>query len=116
MGMNKSYIPRKTFPQLPWGTLNNPEFIKTRNGGTLLTGGWWGIARKIHYTADLCMALSWGFITGFGSFVPYFYVTFFVCVLVHRVSRDMEKCAKKYGDDWKVYCKRVPYIFIPFVY
>jgi hypothetical protein len=23
---------RKTFPQLPWGTLKNPEFIQTKHG------------------------------------------------------------------------------------
>lgn len=113
MQQRGTYVPRKTFPQLPWGTLENPTYIKTKHGNYLLTGGWWGFARKIHYTADLVMALSWGMITGFGSFIPYFYVTFFVCVLVHRVSRDIERCSKKYGDDWKEYCKQVPYIFIP---
>eukprot|EP01098_Paradermamoeba_levis_P006741 TRINITY_DN2804_c0_g1_i1.p1 TRINITY_DN2804_c0_g1~~TRINITY_DN2804_c0_g1_i1.p1 ORF type:complete len:464 (-),score=155.85 TRINITY_DN2804_c0_g1_i1:502-1866(-) len=110
-----TYIPRHTFPQLPWGTLENPSYIKTQHG-TLLTGGWWGIARKIHYTADLMMATSWGLITGFGSFLPYFYVTFFVLVLTHRVSRDMERCAKKYGKDWEKYTKQVPYIFIPGIF
>src|SRR4051812_43033176 len=62
--------------------------------------------RKIHYTGDLIMALSWGLISGFKSYLPYFYVTFFVVVLVHRytsqfqklnhsrVSRDMERCAR----------------------
>jgi len=111
-----TYVPRKAFPQLPWGTLVNPPYIKTKQGGTLLTGGWWGIARKFHYTADLVMALSWGLITGFGSCIPYFYVCFFTTVLVHRVSRDMSRCAAKYGEDWKRYCKEVPYIFIPGIY
>lgn len=61
------------------------------------------------------MALSWGLICGFGSFLPYFYVCFFVCVLVHRVTRDVHKCALKYGKDWDTYTKTVPYIFIPYV-
>ncbi|KAI8881868.1 ERG4/ERG24 ergosterol biosynthesis protein [Backusella circina FSU 941] len=117
MEQNGSYIPRKAaFPQLPWGHIKNPSYIKTEHGNLLLTSGWWGIARKPHYTADLVMAISWGLITGFGSFLPYFYFCFFVCVLVHRVSRDMERCAKKYGKDWDRYCERVPYIFIPYVY
>lgn len=111
-----TYVPRKTFPQLPWGTLHNPEFIRTRHGSLLLTSGWWGLARKIHYTADLMMALSWGLICGFGSAIPYFYPVFFLVVLVHRVTRDMERCSKKYGADWEAYCKQVPYIFIPYVW
>ncbi|KAG9302289.1 hypothetical protein G9A89_008780 [Geosiphon pyriformis] len=113
---NGTYIPRKTFPQLPWGTLKNPTFIKTTHGNLLLTSGWWGIARKIHYTADLMMAFAWAFITGFHTIIPFFYPVFFVIVLVHRVTRDMERCAKKYGKDWQEYCKNVPYIFIPGVY
>lgn len=111
-----TFIPRWTFPQLPWGTLHNPRYITTEHGSKLLTDGWYRYARKIHYTADLMMALSWGLICGFGSVLPYFYVSFFVFVLVHRVSRDMHKCAKKYGKDWEKYCKTVPYIFIPYVY
>ncbi|CAI2186161.1 11039_t:CDS:2, partial [Funneliformis geosporum] len=103
---NGAYIPRYTFPQLPWGTLDNPSYIKTKQGNLLLTGGWWGIARKIHYTADLMMAFSWGFICGFNTLIPYFYPIFFVVVLVHRVTRDMERCARKYGKDWDEYCRQ----------
>lgn len=135
MEQNGSFMTRNAFPQLPWGHIKNPSYIKTEHGNLLLTSGWWGIVRKPHYTAgkcdgskvicywetydmgiDLCMALSWGLITGFGSFLPYFYICFFVVVLTHRVSRDMERCAKKYGKDWDRYCERVPYIFIPYVF
>ncbi|KAI8089710.1 ergosterol biosynthesis ERG4/ERG24 [Halteromyces radiatus] len=111
-----TFMMRNGFPQLPWGHLKHPTYITTEHGNLLLTSGWWGIARKPHYTGDLLMALSWGLITGFGSFLPYFYFCFFLCVLTHRVSRDMERCAKKYGKDWDRYCERVPYIFIPYVY
>ncbi|KAI7873069.1 ergosterol biosynthesis ERG4/ERG24 [Mucor mucedo] len=116
MEQNGSFIARNAFPQLPWGHIKNPSYIKTDHGNLLLTSGWWGVARKPHYTADLMMAISWGLITGFDSFLPYFYFCFFLCVLVHRVSRDMERCAKKYGKDWERYCERVPYIFIPYVF
>jgi delta24(24(1))-sterol reductase len=116
MQLKGTYIERRTFPQLPWGTLRDPPYIKTAQGSLLLTGGWWGIARKIHYTADLMMAFSWGGITGFGSFIPYFYLLFFIAVLTHRVSRDMQRCSAKYGRDWERYCQRVPYIFIPYVF
>ncbi|CAB4375088.1 unnamed protein product [Rhizophagus irregularis] len=116
MTLNGTYIPRSTFPQLPWGTLKNPSYIKTKQGNLILTGGWWGYARKIHYSADLMMAFSWGFICGFNTPIPYFYPAFFVFVLTHRVTRDMERCARKYGKDWDEYCRQVPYIFIPGVY
>src|SRR3954453_8028466 len=116
MILNGTYIPRYTFPQLPWGTLKNPSHIKTKQGNPILTGGWWGYARKIHYTADLIMALSWGLICGFGTAITYFYPVFFIIVLTHRVTRDMERCARKYGKDWDEYCRQVPYIFIPGVY
>ena len=116
MQQRGTYVERFTFPQLPWGTIKNPTFIKTKHGNKLLTGGWWGVARKIHYTADLVMALSWGLITGFDSYIPYFYVTFFVVVLVHRVTRDHFHCKEKYGADFDEYCRQVPYVFIPFIF
>ncbi|KAG1151691.1 hypothetical protein G6F37_004118 [Rhizopus arrhizus] len=117
MEQHRTFIHRRfAFPQLPWGHLKDPKYIQTEHGNLLLISGWWGLARKPHYTADLMMSLSWGLITGFNSFLPYFYFCFFVCVLTHRAKRDMERCANKYGKDWERYCERVPYVLIPFVY
>lgn len=78
MKLKGTYIPRMAFPQLPWGTLENPRYLKAECGSVLLTDGWYRYARKIHYTADVMMALSWGLICGFDHFLPYFYVCFFV--------------------------------------
>lgn len=117
MQQRGTYIERKwAFPQFEWGTLKDPKYMTTKAGSCLLVDGWWAEARKIHYTADLTMALIWGLSCGFGSFIPYFYFFFFLTHLVHRVTRDMERCAKKYGEDWDEYCRRVPWIFIPYVY
>ncbi|KAJ1557711.1 C-24(28) sterol reductase, partial [Cladochytrium tenue] len=116
MMMTGDFLPRKTFPQLPWGTLENPTYIRTKHGSLLLTSGWYGIVRKAHYMADFTMAMSWALMTGFGSPVPYFYPVFFAIMIIHRTIRDNEKCAKKYGDDWVTYTKKVPYIFIPYIY
>jgi len=55
-------------------------------------------------------------ICGFESFIPYFYVCFFLGMIIHRAHRDMERCKRKYKDDWDVYCKTVPYIYIPGIY
>lgn len=114
--LNGIYRPRFTFPQLPWRTLENPKFLVTKAGSPLLVDGWWKYARKVNYTADLVMSLSWGLVAGLGSYIPYFYFTFFVCVLTHRAIRDNERCARKYGDDWVRYTKEVPYTFIPGVF
>lgn len=113
MQLNGSYVKRKTFPQLPWGTLKNPRYLNTKAGSKLLVDGWWRYARKPHYTADILMALSWALICGFDHFLPYFYVTFFLIMIIHRANRDIVRCKKKYGTDWARYEKKVPYIFIP---
>jgi delta24(24(1))-sterol reductase len=116
MQLNGSYVKRKAFPQLPWGTLDQPRYLDTAAGSKLLVDGWWKYARKIHYTADVAMALSWGLICGFEHFLPYLYVTFFVVMILHRAGRDITRCKKKYGDDWDRYCEEVPYLFIPGVF
>ena len=33
-------LERKTFPQLPWQTVKNPRFIKTKTGDSILVDGW----------------------------------------------------------------------------
>ena len=116
MKVRGTYVRRRAFPQLPWGTLENPDYLKTSQGDQLLIGGWWRHARKIHYTADLLMALSWGLICGFDHVLPYFYFVFFLVMIVHRARRDIARCKRKYGDDWGRYCEKVPYLFIPKVY
>ncbi len=37
-----TYIPRNTFPQLPWGTLKNPSYIKTEQGDTTTSNAEFG--------------------------------------------------------------------------
>jgi delta24(24(1))-sterol reductase len=104
---------RKAFPQLPWGEIENPRVIKTAVGDSILADGWYGYARKIHYTCDFYFALTWGLITGFSSPFPWFYPTFFAGMIIHRAYRDIQKCKAKYGDSWTEYEKLVPYLFIP---
>eukprot|EP00750_Incisomonas_marina_P002319 INCI12214.1.p1 GENE.INCI12214.1~~INCI12214.1.p1 ORF type:complete len:431 (-),score=59.53 INCI12214.1:144-1436(-) len=58
----------KSNPEL----FDNLESMPTKRGTRLITGGWWGICRKINYTADISMALSWSLCTG-GAILPYFY-------------------------------------------
>lgn len=66
----------RQLPQLPWGTLEKPRYLDTEEGSKLLVDGWWRCARKIHYTGDILMALSWGLICGFDHFLPYRFISY----------------------------------------
>lgn len=89
------------------------QFLQTKRGTKLLTSGFWGMARKINYTGDWIMGLSWCMVCGFNSIVPYFYAIYFCILLIHRSERDDHMCHVKYGKDWDEYKKIVPYRFIP---
>ncbi|KAJ1677954.1 C-24(28) sterol reductase [Spiromyces aspiralis] len=113
---NGTLIDRKAFPQLPCSFSPDYKYIQTEHGNKLLIDGWFAYARKPHYTADLVMALSWGFICSFSSFFPYYYLVFFLIALVHRVTRDDSRCEVKYGKDWERYVQTVPWKFFPGIY
>ncbi len=99
---------------LIWG--KKAEYIETTAGGYLLVSGFWGWSRHFNYVGDLLMALSWSLPCLFGSPLPYFYPFYFLALLIHRERRDHHICSRKYGDDWKRYCERVPYRIFPGVY
>ena len=94
-------------------SLPHLTFLQTKRGTKLLTSGWWGMARKINYTGDWIMGLSWCMVCGFESIVPYYYAIYFAILLVHRSIRDDHMCQEKYGDDWDKYKAVVPYRFVP---
>ncbi|KAK3114093.1 C-24(28) sterol reductase [Teratosphaeriaceae sp. CCFEE 6253] len=106
---------RKSFPQLPWKEVKNPRKIMTDTGDSILVDGWYGYARKIHYTCDVYFALTWGLVTGFRSPFPWFYPAFFFAMIVHRATRDVQRCRQKYGEAWAEYERLTPYLFIPYV-
>jgi 7-dehydrocholesterol reductase len=81
----------------------------------LLNSGWWGIARHFHYLPEILGAFFWSLPALFDNFMPYFYVVFLIILLVNRAYRDEDRCSHKYGEDWKIYCKKVPYKLIPYV-
>lgn len=103
-------INRNLFPT--FRHVKEPKYIKC-DAGVLLIDGWYGWARKIHYTADTCMAMLWGLSCGFGSPLPYFYPVFFLAMITHRAGRDEARCREKYGATWDKYLKAVPYRFVP---
>ena len=89
------------------------QFLETKRGTRLLTSGWWGMARKINYTGDWLMGLSWCLTCGGASPVAYFYAIYFAVLLIHRAVRDDHFCSVKYGADWEEYKKKVPKVFVP---
>lgn len=115
MGVPLHVLRRKTFPQLPWNFIEHPKFLQS-SAGTLFVDGWYRYARKLHYTTDIIMAFLWGASCGFESFLPFYYVSFFILVLVDRERRDMVRCRRKYGELWDEYLRVVPYRFIPYVW
>jgi delta24(24(1))-sterol reductase len=104
---------RTTFPYFKYGRIANPKIITTKTGSKILADGWYGKARKIHYTCDLFFAISWGLITGFKSPFPWFYSIFFAGMIIHRALRDIERCRENYGEAWTEYERQVPSLFIP---
>lgn len=100
---------------------NNPSLtglktLATKRGTKLIVSGWWGICRHPNYVGDLIMALSWSLPCGFSSVLPYFYVSYFSVLLIHRQLRDEHQCRIKYGEDWKKYCELVKWRLIPGLY
>ncbi|XP_048860571.1 delta(14)-sterol reductase LBR [Brienomyrus brachyistius] len=96
--------------------LSHARTIPTATGKSLLVSGLWGLVRHPNYLGDIIMALAWSLPCGFTHILPYFYVIYFICLLIHRETRDEKQCRKKYGSAWDEYCRQVRYRIIPGVY
>ena len=79
----------------------------------LLASGFWGIARHFHYVPEIFGALFWTLPALFADVLPYFYVVFLTALLTDRAFRDDNRCAMKYGEDWKTYCAKVKSKILP---
>jgi delta14-sterol reductase len=93
-----------------WGKA--PETI----GGRLLVSGFWGIGRKINYTGEIGVYISFALCAGLSSPYPYLLPLSLLALLTQRAARDDKKCRAKYGKQWEAYCKRARFRIIPFVY
>ncbi|XP_053193119.1 delta(14)-sterol reductase LBR [Scomber japonicus] len=96
--------------------LSHLKTIPTATGKSLLVSGWWGVVRHPNYLGDLIMALAWSLPCGVSHLLPWYYMIYFIILLVHRDSRDMSECRRKYGSAWDEYCRTVRYRIIPRVY
>jgi 7-dehydrocholesterol reductase len=82
----------------------------------LLVSGWWGVARHFHYLPELGLAIAWTLPVGFDRPLAWFYPLFLAILLTHRSLRDDERCARKYGEAWDEYRRRVPWRMLPGVF
>jgi delta14-sterol reductase len=85
-------------------------------GGKLLASGWWGIGRKIAYTGEIGVYLSFALCAGISHWQPFLVPLSLVILLTQRAARDDKKCRAKYGPLWEEYCRAVKFRMIPFIY
>ena len=85
-------------------------------GDRLLISGWWGVGRKINYTGEIIVYLTFALCAGFSSVVPYILPISLVGLLVHRAWRDDQKCRQKYGALWDEYCEHARFKIFPGIY
>lgn len=101
-----------------WGKPAEYLTVKKEDGkeGKLLTSGWWGISRHMNYTYEIGLSGCWSLVGYQVGLAPFAYLVYIIALLVHRIYRDEEKCAGKYGKYWKKYCEKVKYRLIPGIY
>ncbi len=85
-------------------------------GGKLLASGFWGIGRKLNYTGELIIYVTFALTTGLRSIVPFILPLWLALLFLHRASRDDKHCREKYGPLWTEYCSRARFRMIPFIY
>ena len=101
----------KQNPAAPvWG--RSPQVV----GGRLLASGFWGIGRKLNYTGEFLMYLSWTAMAGFQSAVPYLVPAWLLLLLMQRAARDDRRCREKYGRLWDEYCRTARFRMFPYIY
>lgn len=102
-----------------WG--KTPTFITaeytTEDGqertSLLLTSGWWGLSRHIHYIPEILASVFWCIPMQKDHMIAYFYPFYLTLLLLDRAWRDDARCADKYKQYWAEYCEIVPYKIIP---
>ena len=84
-----------------------------KKSSLLLTNGWWGMARHIHYIPEILASVFWCVPYQTAHPIAYFYPFYLTILLFDRAWRDDKRCADKYGKYWDQYCEKVPHKIIP---
>lgn len=83
----------------------------------LLVSGFWGVSRHVNYLGEILMGTGIALAVGHPTMIwPWLYPLYYVLLLVPRQLDDDARCARKYGDLWSEYVRRVPSRIVPFVY
>ena len=83
----------------------------------LLCSGFWGVARHINYLGEILMATGLTLVLGWpGHLLAWLYPLYYVGLLLPRERSDERRCARKYGELWAEYVRRVPRRIVPGIY
>ena len=119
--MQKEIVRETEGKCLVFGRKAEIMLVKYTVGGTeekqniFLLNGFWGWARQFHCVFELLASLAWTLPALFDTLYPWIYMVTLAMVVIQHIIRDEWKCKEKYGKYWDMYCKRVPYRFIPYI-
>ena len=93
-----------------------PEAI-TDGQNALLVSGFWRYSRHLNYLGEIGMAVGIVLCVGHPFLLwPWLYPIYYLVLLLTRQMDDNKRCARKYGELWVQYEKKVPYKIIPYIY
>ncbi|OFW59193.1 MAG: ergosterol biosynthesis protein [Actinobacteria bacterium RBG_16_64_13] len=112
--MQKYYF--KTAPERAFLGFMRPRVLSDGTN-TLLAGGFWAVSRHVNYLGEILMASGLSLSLGYpGRWIVWLYPLYYVALLFPRERADERRCARKYGDLWTEYVRRVPRRIIPWLY
>lgn len=105
--------PKRIVAEYEYKSANSDNKREVRKS-LLLLSGWWSISRHFHYVPEILQTFLWSAPALTTNFIaPYFYLIFLTILLIDRAFRDDDRCRRKYGQYWEMYCAQVPYKIVP---
>jgi protein-S-isoprenylcysteine O-methyltransferase Ste14 len=86
------------------------------NEGKICKTGFWGLTRHINYTANVMFGFGYGLATG-GPLYSIATAGMYISNFVYNAMPGIETyCQAKYGEQWTLYKKEVPWQLFPGIY